>query len=93
MNLLGKKIKRTKKEKKEKQTNPKDLEMKEIKRKMDVEKEKERRKEVQRKQHNSQEEMICPNNTLFVENLTPSVSELILKNLFSQYNGFKYIEK
>jgi len=82
--MLGKKIERVKKEKQP----SKEADLKEIKRKLDVEKEKERRKEVQRKQQ-PQQEILTPNNTLFVENLLPSVTESNLTNLFSQHSGFK----
>jgi U2 small nuclear ribonucleoprotein B'' len=32
-----------------------------------------------------------PNNTLFVENLTPDISEAILKTVFGKFNGFKEV--
>jgi len=86
--MLGKKVERTKKEKVEKISKEADL--KEIKRKLDVEKEKERRKEAARKTNQQpQQELLSPNNTLFVESLTKDVTDVILTNLFSQYSGFK----
>lgn len=89
--MLGKKIERTKKPEKDEKVLNKEADLKEIKRKMDVEKEKQRRLEVQRKNLNQQQtqEVLAPNNTLFVENLNANVTETILNGLFSQHTGFK----
>ncbi len=87
--LLGKKVERYKKEKTENKTKEQ-LELREIKRKIDVEKEKERRKELYKKSLQQQPQVeVTPNNTLFIENLKPSVTETILKDTFSKYSGFK----
>ena len=89
--MLGKKIERTKKPEKDEKILSKEADLKEIKRKMDVEKEKQRRLDVQRKNLNQQQqqEILAPNNTLFVENLNSNVTETILNGLFSQHTGFK----
>lgn len=34
-------------------------------------------------------EGVTPNNILFIENLTPEINNVILKDLFSQYLGFR----
>jgi RNA recognition motif-containing protein len=87
--LLGNKIDRPKKEKAELEPS-KEFDLKEIKRKIDVEKEKERRKDVQRKNNQQpQQEVLIPNNTLFVENLNQTITESVLTTLFSQHSGFK----
>lgn len=35
--------------------------------------------------------VLTPNNILFIENLHPNISDPMLKNLFSQYLGFREV--
>lgn len=34
---------------------------------------------------------ITPNNILFIENLTQDITENLLRNVFSKYNGFREV--
>jgi len=93
--LNGVEIKREKRDRTIQKIATKEEDLRDIKKRIDNEKA--QRKEAQRKVANQQvnnpqapqQEIITPNNILFVENLTANITDFMLKNLFSQYTGFR----
>lgn len=62
----------------------------EIKKKSMMQREKEIEKPV-KKEAPAKNPLLQPNNILFVENLTPDITESILTAVFSKYVGFKEV--
>lgn len=50
-------------------------------------------KENQQREKHVPDQMpaLAPNNILFVENLSADITEPLLRNVFSKYNGFKEV--
>jgi len=55
------------------------------------EKEKELEKTIVKKEAPAKNQMLEPNNILFVEHLTPEITESILTAVFSKFAGFKEV--
>jgi RNA recognition motif-containing protein len=62
----------------------------EIKKKSMMQKDKEIERPI-KKEAGNKNQILYPNNILFVENLTSDITESIMTAVFSKYNGFKEV--